>query len=185
MEWQYTKNGLPKTAGTYYVAMHYLGGLQPSERIWERYFDPNNPNANNFCDMAPVKQGIAEIYAWLPIECGKLTPPPYEQEKHGYGLTDSQLVRLLVCQSQGLDGYYKVCDRVGDAIGNDCSTFCPFGAPDTGFLNENCCAEETQLKLMLLAAKRLADLTGSPLASEIPLPYGEKEYLYVREEETK
>ena len=175
MEWQYVKNGLPKNAGTYFVAMHYFGDVEPSELISERYFDPDNPNANDFCDMAPVKQGEAELYAWISFENAKLTPPPYEQKKHEYGLTDSQLVRLLVCQSQGLDGYFGVCDKVPDSGGNDCTPFCPFGAPDTGFLNENCCAEETWLKLMLLAAKRLAELTGSPLASEIPMPYGKEE----------
>lgn len=176
MKWQYTKNGYPKTSGFYYIAVHYLeySKNEPAERVWKRYFDPKNPECLTK-GFGPVQTGKGVIYAWLPEEQGRLTPPPYEQKKHGYGLTDSQLVRLLVCQAQGLDGYYMVCDRLGPVSGNDCSTLCPFGVPDTGFLNENCCAEEIRLKLMLLAAKRLAELTGDPLAGNIPLPYGEEE----------
>lgn len=175
MKWQYTKNGLPTEAGSYFVAVHYFehGVSEPAERIWKRYFDPDDPECltRNF---HPVEDGKAEIYAWLPVSQGRLRPPPYEQEQHHGGLTDDQLVRLLVCQSQGLDGYYGVCDKLPDSGGNDCTPFCPFGAPDTDFLNHTCGYEHARLKLMLLAAKRIAELTGNPLSDKITMPYGEE-----------
>ena len=101
------------------------------------------------------------------------TPPPYQQEKHYGDLTDNQLIRLLVCQAQGLDDYYVECDKLGPHSGNDCSPFCPFGVPDSGFLNTTCCAGMTRLMLMYFAAKRIAELTGDPIGDSIKIPYGE------------
>ena len=85
-------------------------------------------------------------------------------------LTDEQLIKLLVCQAQGHDGYYAECDKLPHTGGYDCFQFCPFGVSDSSFLNDAACHEEALLMLMYTAAKRLAELTGSNI--EIKMPYG-------------
>lgn len=87
-------------------------------------------------------------------------------------LTDEQLIKLLVCQAQGHDGYYGECDKL-PCTGDDCFQFCPFGVPDTTFLNEMARHDMTVLLLMYNAAKRLAELTGSDI--KIKIPYEEDE----------
>lgn len=175
MNWQYTENGLPVKEGRYHVAVHYFehGSDEPAERIWERYFNPADPESLTR-GFAPVGSGTGEIYAWCPVEYSRLVPPPYKQEKHAGGLTDSQLIRLLVCQAQGLDDYYVECNKLGPDSGNDCLPFCPFGVTDTKFFDKyKCGIEERRLMLMYFAAKRLAELTGNPIGEIIKTPYGE------------
>ena len=176
MNWQYTENGLPVEDGRYFVAVHYFahGSDEPAERIWERYFDHNDPESLTR-GLAPVESGAGEIYAWRPAEYGRLVPPPYTQEKHAGGLTDSQLVRLLVCQAQGVDDYYHECNKLPDG-GEWCFQFCPFGVTDDkDAFPEHAGHAERQLLVMYYAAKRIAELTGNPLANMIRIPYQDED----------
>ena len=84
-------------------------------------------------------------------------------------LTDEQLVKLLVCQAQGLDKYYVECDKLPDG-GEYCFQFCPFGVTDdNGAFPEHANPAMRRLLLMYYAAKRLAELRGIPI--EIHIPY--------------
>lgn len=92
-----------------------------------------------------------------------------KQETHYCNLTDSQLIRLLICQSQRFNNNYKECDKIPDSGGNDCFPFCQFGVTDSDFLVKTTSPEDAVQQLMYIAAKRLAELTEDPIAEKIEI----------------
>ena len=163
--WRYIKDGLPQTEGKYLVAVrHYICG-RTEDLIWGDYYVPGEHPLGDYVDA--VAKGRAVPYAWIPEQEQRLTPPPFMPDS-SFPFSDNQLIRLLVCQAQGLDDYYAECDKM-PGTGKECPSNCPFHVSDMSYFSDHAGIEERRLKLMYLAAKRLAELTGDDL--EINIPY--------------